>query len=114
MRRSTPNLSGWTAGAGIAAAFAPNWSAFTEYRRTDYGSTTVTLPFSQFSTTSATKVSEVDIGVNYKFDWAASQSANAVPHKPAAEVLLAKTPSISPAFSWTWIVYRRRWRLSLE
>jgi opacity protein-like surface antigen/outer membrane receptor protein involved in Fe transport len=62
-------LDGWTAGAGVAVAFAENWNAFAEYRYTDYGSSTITLPFSQLSTTAATKASTVDLGVNYKFAW---------------------------------------------
>ncbi len=70
-------LSGWTAGGGVAVAFAQNWNAFAEYRYTNYGSTTVTLPFSQLSTTLANKVSEVDAGVNYKFNWRAPPSAGA-------------------------------------
>ncbi|HEY2527299.1 MAG TPA: outer membrane beta-barrel protein [Xanthobacteraceae bacterium] len=70
-------LDGWSAGAGVAVALAQNWNAFAEYRYTDYGSTTITLPFLQLSTTSATKVSEVDVGMNYKFNWGAPQSANA-------------------------------------
>ena len=40
-------LSGWTAGGGVAVAFAQNWNVFAEYRYTNYGSPTVTLPFSQ-------------------------------------------------------------------
>jgi opacity protein-like surface antigen/outer membrane receptor protein involved in Fe transport len=69
-------LGGWTAGGGITVALAQNWNVFTEYRYTDYGASTISLPFSRLSTTSATKVSEIDVGVNYKFDWAASQNAN--------------------------------------
>ncbi len=30
-------LGGWTAGGGVAVAFAQNWNAFAEYRYTDYG-----------------------------------------------------------------------------
>jgi outer membrane receptor protein involved in Fe transport/opacity protein-like surface antigen len=62
-------LDGWTAGAGVAVAFAQNWNAFAEFRYTDYGFSTITLPFSQLSTTSATKTTAVDLGVNYKFAW---------------------------------------------
>jgi hypothetical protein len=40
-------------GGGVSVAFAQNWDAFDEYRYTDYGSTTVSLPLSQLSTTSA-------------------------------------------------------------
>ena len=61
-------LSGWTAGAGISVAFAKNWNAFVEYRYTDFGSTTVALPLSELTTTSTTKISAIDFGVNYKFN----------------------------------------------
>ena len=94
-------LGGWTAGAGAAVAFARNWSAFAEYRYTDYGSTTLGLPFSQLATTSATKVSEVDVGVNYKFDFAASQGAHAPSYGARGAGLAVTPPAISPAFTWT-------------
>ena len=29
--------SGWTLGAGVEYAFAPNWSAFVEYNHFDFG-----------------------------------------------------------------------------
>ncbi len=61
-------LGGWTAGAGISVAFAKNWNAFVEYRYTNFGSTTVTLPLSELTTTSTTKISAIDFGVNYKFN----------------------------------------------
>jgi len=64
-------LSGWTAGGGIAVAFAQNWNAFAEYRHTSYGSSTIALPFSLVSTTSKTDTSEIAFGVNYKFDLSA-------------------------------------------
>jgi opacity protein-like surface antigen len=63
-------LSGWTAGGGVAVAFAQSWNAFAEYRYTSYGSSTIALPFSQLSTTSTTKVGEIDFGVNYKLSTA--------------------------------------------
>jgi opacity protein-like surface antigen/outer membrane receptor protein involved in Fe transport len=64
-------LGGWTAGGGVAVALAQNWNVFAEYRYVDYGSSTVTLPFSQLSTTTTTKTSEIEAGVNYKFNWSA-------------------------------------------
>jgi opacity protein-like surface antigen len=100
-------LGGWTSGAGLAVAFAQNWNAFAEYRYTDYGSSTITLPFSQLSTTSATKVSEVDVGVNYKFNLNAAESQPPTVYKsaPSAYVskpsLVVKAPSVSPSFTWT-------------
>ena len=68
-------LGGWTAGAGVAVAFAQNWNAFAEYRYTSFGSSTITLPFSHLSTTSTTKVSAIDFGINYKFNWGAPAAA---------------------------------------
>ena len=64
-------LGGWTAGGGVAVALAQNWNVFAEYRYVDYGSSTVTLPFSQLSTTTTTKTSEIEAGVNYKFNQSA-------------------------------------------
>ena len=61
-------LSGWTAGIGISVAFAQNWNVFAEYRYTNFGSTTLALPLSELSTTSTTKISALDFGVNYKFN----------------------------------------------
>ena len=84
-------LGGWTAGGGIAIAFAQNWNAFAEYRYTGFASSTITLPFSQLSTTSATKVSAIDFGVNYKFNWGASAAAG-----PAVAPLL-RQPASAPA-----------------
>ena len=101
-------VSGWTAGGGVAVAFARNWNAFAEYRYTDYGATTVSLPFSQVSTTLANKVSEVDVGVNYKFNWSEPPGANSasvykVPSAAFANKasLMVKAPSVSSAFTWT-------------
>jgi high affinity Mn2+ porin len=64
-------LGGWTAGGGVALALAQNWNVFAEYRYIDYGASTVTLPFSLLSTTTMTKTSEIEAGVNYKFNWSA-------------------------------------------
>ena len=61
-------LSGWTAGGGIAYAFAQNWNVFAEYRYTSFGSSAISLPFSQLTTTSTTSVSAIEFGVNYKFN----------------------------------------------
>jgi opacity protein-like surface antigen len=61
-------LSGWTAGGGVAYAFAQNWNVFAEYRHVSYGTSSIALPFSQLWTTSKTEVSSIGFGVNYKFD----------------------------------------------
>jgi opacity protein-like surface antigen len=100
-------IEGWTAGVGVAVAFAQNWNAFAEYRYTDYGSTVIALPFAQLATTSATTVSTVDVGVNYKFNWGAPVSGNAAPVYKSSSVyadrpaLYVKAPSVSHAFTWT-------------
>ena len=101
-------LGGWTWGGGIAFAFARNWNVFAEYRQTNFGATTVSLPFSELLTTSTTKLSSIEAGVNYKFNWGAGANANPSlvyksfaalhPDKPA---LLVKAPAVSRAFSWT-------------
>ncbi|MGA9006251.1 MAG: TonB-dependent receptor [Xanthobacteraceae bacterium] len=67
-------LSGWTLGGGAAFAIAQSWNVFAEYRYTNYGSTTFSLPFSGLTTTTTTKVSSVELGVNHKFDWNAAHS----------------------------------------
>jgi opacity protein-like surface antigen len=96
-------LSGWTAGAGVAVAVAANWNAFAEYRYTDYGSSTLTLPFSQLSTTMATKVSAVDVGVNYKFDWGAQAPGYAAPlYDVYADKLPLSVPSQAAPGAFTW------------
>jgi outer membrane immunogenic protein len=65
-------VTGWTAGAGVEYAFAPNWSAKLEYLHVDFGS-------QQFSRTAAPVVffardvtlteNIARVGVNYKFGW---------------------------------------------
>ena len=60
-------LSGWTAGAGVSVAVAQNWNVFAEYRYTSFETMAFTLPLSQLSTTSTTKLSAIELGVNYKF-----------------------------------------------
>ena len=68
-------LGGWTAGAGAAFAFLQNWNVFAEYRYIGFGSSTVTLPFSELSTNSTTKVSMIELGMNYKFNWSGPAGA---------------------------------------
>jgi len=99
-------LLAWTAGGGIAYAFAQNWNAFAEYRYTNFGSSTISLPFSQLTTSSTTKVSAVEFGVNYKFGSAAAAgSSPAIPTRaPAATpALVYKSPPVSHSYDWTGI-----------
>jgi outer membrane immunogenic protein len=98
------SLSGWTAGAGISVAFAQNWNVFAEYRYTNFGSTTFVLPLSELSTTSTTKISAIDFGVNYKFNAngpEGSAIATADAGLPAATITphLKVLPARSP-YSW--------------
>ena len=80
-------LIGWTAGGGIAYAFAQNWNVFAEYRYTSFRSSTILLPFSQLTTTSTITVSTLDLGVNYKFNSGPTQPAgSATPPYPAGRI----------------------------
>jgi opacity protein-like surface antigen/outer membrane receptor protein involved in Fe transport len=98
-------LSGWTAGAGISVAFAQNWNVFAEYRYTSFGSTSVVLPLSELSTTSTTKVSAIDFGVNYKFNpgapgGAAFAAAEAVLPAATMAPFYKALPARAP-YNWT-------------
>ncbi len=99
-------LSGWTAGGGIAYAFAQNWNAFAEYRYIDYGSANVTLPFSQISETSKTSVSEINFGVNYKFNWGVPAGGDytltANMRRPAPTLVHQARPA-SGTYNWTGV-----------
>lgn len=62
--------TGWTAGAGLEYAFAPNWSAKIEYDYLGFGSETVNLPtahFTPYNTSASLNVQEVKAGINFKF-----------------------------------------------
>jgi opacity protein-like surface antigen len=59
---------GWTAGGGVAFAFAQNWNAFAEYRHANLKNT-VNFPISQLSTSSSTNVSVIEVGLNFKIGW---------------------------------------------
>jgi opacity protein-like surface antigen/outer membrane receptor protein involved in Fe transport len=98
-------LSGWTAGAGVSVAFAQNWNVFAEYRYTSFGSTALALPLSELSTTSTTRVSAIELGVNYKFNPRApagpfSRVADAGLPAAAAALPYKAAPTRSP-YNWT-------------
>src|SRR5262249_53859944 len=63
---STDTRIGWTAGAGVEYAFAPNWSAKLEYNYMDFGKKTYS-----FTPTTTTDIEQqihaVKFGINYKF-----------------------------------------------
>jgi opacity protein-like surface antigen len=65
---ASSGLSGWTAGAGVAYAFAQIWNVFAEYRYTTYASG-FTFPISGISTNSLTKTNAVVVGLNVKLDF---------------------------------------------
>ncbi len=59
---------GWTIGAGLEYAFAPNWSAKVEYLYADYGAETYFSPIAGgFSLDAQTHT--VKLGLNYRFGW---------------------------------------------
>ena len=96
-------LGGWTAGAGIAYAFAQDWNVFAEYRYTRFGSSAISLPFSQLIMNSTTGVNAIEFGVNYKFNSGAPAGAAAPPaYAPApAPALVYKPPPARYAYDWT-------------
>jgi opacity protein-like surface antigen/outer membrane receptor protein involved in Fe transport len=96
-------LLGWTVGAGIAYAFAQNWNAFAEYRHTSYGTSTISLPLSQLTTTSTINVSALQLGVNYKFSSVGQASSPPTGTYPAppSPALIYKSPPAFHAYSWT-------------
>jgi outer membrane immunogenic protein len=64
------NRTGWTAGAGLEYAFAPNWSAKIEYDYLGFGNETLNLPtthFPTYNTNASLNVQEVKAGINFKF-----------------------------------------------
>jgi opacity protein-like surface antigen len=66
---------GWTVGGGVGYALTRNWNVFTEYRYTSIRSTTITFPLAQRSSTSSSNTNVIEFGLNYKFDWGATQAA---------------------------------------
>jgi outer membrane immunogenic protein len=91
----------------MAIAFAKDWNAFVEYRYTNYGSSTMTLPLSQIATTSKTDLSEIEFGVNYKFDLSAPGKTSSTlgtssgGSRPAP--LYKANPRAPEAYDWTGV-----------
>ena len=97
-------LGGWTWGGGIAFAFAQNWNAFAEYRTTNFGSSTISLPFSQLSATSTTEVKTLEVGLNYKFNWGAPAEPDYVMAADLKDLKVAPIftpPSASYPYNWS-------------
>ncbi len=59
--------TGWTVGAGVEVALAPNWSTKLEYLFTDFGITRVTFPAGAQRFDSDLAMHEVRLGLNYSF-----------------------------------------------
>ncbi len=61
--------AGWTAGAGLEFAFAPNWTAKAEYLYVSLANGSFSLPTAPVATTGSVKFNEnlVRAGVNFKF-----------------------------------------------
>jgi outer membrane immunogenic protein len=62
--------SGWTAGAGVEWAFAPDWSTSVEYNYYDFGSSgaLLTSPATTVSVNSLKDtIHAVTAGMNYRF-----------------------------------------------
>jgi outer membrane immunogenic protein len=62
----TDTRLGWTVGAGVEYAFAPQWTAKLEYNYMDFGTRSVSFA-PGFSTDIDQQVHAVKFGVNYKF-----------------------------------------------
>ncbi len=60
--------AGWTAGAGVEAAFAPNWTAKVEYLYVDFAGLTCTTCGGGAPSVTLTE-NLVRAGINYKFSW---------------------------------------------
>ena len=101
-------LLGWTGGGGIAYAFAQNWNVFAEYRYASFGTSTVSLPLSQLTTTSTMSVSAVEVGINYKFT-SSGQGAGGAPTVPypatPLPALVYKSTRAQYAYDWTGVYF---------
>jgi outer membrane immunogenic protein len=66
---------GWTIGAGLEYAFAPNWSAKVEYLYADYGAETYFAPVAGGGLDLDAQTHTVKVGLNYRFGWGGPVSA---------------------------------------
>ncbi|MGB9391907.1 MAG: carbohydrate porin [Xanthobacteraceae bacterium] len=67
---------GWAAGVGVEAAIAPHWTARLEYLFTEYGTAAVTFPSTGQRFNSDFLVSELRVGLNYRFGDGGSKTPN--------------------------------------
>jgi opacity protein-like surface antigen/outer membrane receptor protein involved in Fe transport len=96
-------LLGWTAGAGIAYAFAQNWNVFAQYRHTSFGTSTIALPLSQLRTTSTINLSALQFGVNYKFSVSQRPASASTAPYPTTLWPFYKSPPARYGYDWTGI-----------
>jgi high affinity Mn2+ porin len=67
---------GWAAGGGVEAPIAPHWTARLEYLFTDYGAASVTFPSAGQRFSSDFLVSELRLGLNYRFADSTAKAAS--------------------------------------
>ena len=96
---------GWAIGGGVAYAFAQDWNVFAEYRYTNFGTSTLSLPLSQLTMTSTISLSSVAFGVNYKFTpgWQPAIAAPVRYPAPPSPPLTYKSPPVQSIYDWTGI-----------
>ncbi|NJL07041.1 MAG: porin family protein [Methylacidiphilales bacterium] len=73
--KSSESRSGWTLGAGVEYAFAPNWTMFVEYDYYDFGDKKYYIPAIADTLKVDTDISAIKIGVNYRFGGPTAVSA---------------------------------------
>jgi outer membrane immunogenic protein len=67
---------GWTVGTGLEYAFLPNWDAFAEYRYgAPFHSHTTVFPLAELSSTASGHTNSVEVGVNWRFNYATFRGA---------------------------------------
>jgi outer membrane protein OmpA-like peptidoglycan-associated protein len=89
---------GWTAGAGVAYAFTPNWSTDLEYRYTDLGSHGFTN--ANLRDSNEVNYSAIRLGITYRF--AVPPMMMAPPPAPLPVAAPAPAPMVPPR---TFIVF---------
>jgi len=60
-------LTGWTVGAGIEHAFAPNFTARIEYRFSDFGTNDFVFPVNSYTERHDVQIHAVRVGLTYKW-----------------------------------------------
>jgi outer membrane immunogenic protein len=91
------NRVGWTVGGGFQYALDSNWSTRIEYRYTDWGAKSITMPSGDPSISSGLSDQRVMVAMSYKLGaadpWAAGSAA--------AGGIYKAPPVARPIYSWT-------------